>query len=135
MGRLMREDDVEVEVPLTMTMMTMAATMTMVGAPPRCPKGSGTSSRPPSEGMRQNSAPLGSPRPTRRDWDRPGVGGVGTPTTGPDDHRDPDGGKIEEGIEGGEDGRTHARDFKRASYVARIAPPMPPRGQRREGVD
>jgi hypothetical protein len=60
------------------------------------------------------------------------VGGVGTPTMGLDDHRNPDGEKIEEGIEGGEDER---RDFERASYVARIAPPMPPRGLRRKGVD
>jgi hypothetical protein len=43
-------------------------------------------------------------------------------------------GKIKEGIEGGEDRRTHARDFKQASYVVQIAPPMPPRGQRRKGV-
>jgi hypothetical protein len=41
-------------------------------------------------------------------------------------HHDPDGGKIEEGIEGGENGRTHARNFERALYVARIAPPMLP---------
>jgi hypothetical protein len=94
--------------------------------------GSGTSSRPPSKGTRRNSASRGSRRPPRRDRDRLGVGGVGTPTTGPDDHRDPDGEKIEEGIEGGEDGR---RDFKRASYVARIAPLMLPRGRRRKGVD
>ncbi len=72
------------------------------------------------------STPRGSRRPPHRDRDRPGVGGVGTPTTGLDDHRDPDGEKIEEGIEGGEDGRTHARDFERASYVAQIAPPMLP---------
>ena len=59
------------------------------------------------------------------------------PTIGLEDHRDPDAEKIEEGIEGGEDGRTHAhaRDFERASYVARIVPPMLPRGRRREGVD
>ncbi len=54
------------------------------------------------------------------------MGQVGTPTTGLDDHRSPDGEKIEEGIEGGEDRCTHARDFERLSYVARIAPPMLP---------
>jgi hypothetical protein len=37
---------------------------------------------------------------------------------GLDNHRNPDGEIIEEGIEGGEDGRTHARGFERASYVA-----------------
>jgi hypothetical protein len=36
-------------------------------------------------------------------------------TTGLDDDQDSDGEKIEESIEGGEDGRTHARDFERAS--------------------
>ncbi len=46
--------------------------------------------------------------------------------TGLEDHRNPDGGKIKEGIEGGEDGCTHARDFERALYVARIAPSMLP---------
>jgi hypothetical protein len=45
---------------------------------------------------------------------------------GLDDHRDPDGEKIEEGIEGGEDGCTHACNFERALYVVRIAPPMLP---------
>jgi hypothetical protein len=54
------------------------------------------------------------------------------PTMGPDDHHDPSGEKIEEGIEGGED--EHC-DFKQALYVVRIALPMPPRGQRRKGVD
>jgi hypothetical protein len=132
MGRTTREDDVEVGVPSTTTMMTMAAATTTVGAPPRCPVGSGATSRPPSKGIRRNSAPRGSRRPPRRDRDRLGVGGVGTPTTGPDDHRDPDGEKIEVVIEGGEDGR---RDFKRASFVARIAPPMLPRARRRKGVD
>jgi hypothetical protein len=47
--------------------------------------------------------------------------------TGLDDHRDPDGEKIEEGVEGGEDGRTHAlmqlragvaRGANRAAYLA-----------------
>jgi hypothetical protein len=52
------------------------------------------------------------------------VGGVGTPTTGLDDNRDPDGEKIEQGIEGGEDGRTHAPNFKWASYVVQIVLPM-----------
>jgi hypothetical protein len=37
--------------------------------------------------------------------------------TGLNDHYNPDGEKIEEGTEGGEGGRTHARDFERASYV------------------
>jgi hypothetical protein len=41
--------------------------------------------------------------------------------------------KIKEGIEGGEDGCTHTRNFERASYVAQIAPLMLPRGQWREG--
>jgi hypothetical protein len=45
-------------------------------------------------------------------------------TTRLDDHHDPNGEKIEEGIEGGEDGRTHARGFERALCMARIAPPM-----------
>ncbi len=49
------------------------------------------------------------------------MGGVGTPTTGLDDHCNPDGEKNREGIEGGEDGHTHARNFERASYVAQIA--------------
>jgi hypothetical protein len=48
------------------------------------------------------------------------------PTTGLDNHCNPDAEKIKEGIKGGEDGRTHARDFKQASYVAQIAPPMLP---------
>jgi hypothetical protein len=43
---------------------------------------------------------------------------------GLDNHHKPYGEKIEEGIEGGEDGRTHARDFERALYVVQIAPPM-----------
>jgi hypothetical protein len=63
------------------------------------------------------------------------VGGVRTLTTGLDDHHDPDGGKIEEGIEGGQDGCMHAYDFKQASYVVRIMPPMLLRGRQREGVD
>ncbi len=130
MGRPACEDDVKVGVPLMTTMMTMAAATTTVEVPPTCPMGSGTSSRPPSKGTRQNSAPKGSRRPLRWDWDRLGVGGVGTPTTWPDDHRDPDGEKIEEGIEGGDDGRFN---FERASYVARIAPPMLPRGRRKKG--
>jgi hypothetical protein len=56
-------------------------------------------------------------------------------TTGLDDHPDPDGGKIKEGIEEGEDGRMHAHNLEWASYVAGIVPPMLPRGQRREEVD
>jgi hypothetical protein len=132
MGQPTHEDNVEAGVLSTTTMMTMAAMTTTVGAPPRCPTGSGTISRPPSKGMRRNSAPRGSRRPPCRDRDRPGVGGVGTPTMGLDDHRNPDGEKIKEGIEGGEDERCY---FERASYVARIAPPMPPRGQRRKGED
>jgi hypothetical protein len=48
------------------------------------------------------------------------------PMTGLDNHRDPDGEKIEDGIEGGEDERTHAHNFEQVSYVARIAPPMLP---------
>jgi hypothetical protein len=39
-------------------------------------------------------------------------------------------GKNRRGIEGGEDGHTHARDFEQALYVAQIAPPMLQRGQR-----
>ncbi len=54
------------------------------------------------------------------------MGGVRTPTTVLDDHRGPEEEKIKEGIEGGEDGRTHTRNFKQALYVARIAPPMLP---------
>jgi hypothetical protein len=64
-----------------------------------------------------------------------GGGGVRTPTTGLDNHRNPDGEKIEEGIEGWEDRCTHTRDFERALYVVQIGPPMLPRGQQREGVD
>ncbi len=60
------------------------------------------------------------------------MGGVRTPTTGPDDHCNPNGEKIKEGIEGGDDGHC---DFERALYMAQIAPPMLPRGQRRKGVD
>ncbi len=55
--------------------------------------------------------------------------------TGLEDYCNPDMKKIEEGIKGGEDGRMHARDFERALYVAQIAPPMLPRGRRREGLD
>jgi hypothetical protein len=44
---------------------------------------------------------------------------------GPDIHHNPDGEKIKEGIERGEDGRC---DFKQALYVARIMPPTLPRG-------
>jgi hypothetical protein len=121
-----------VGVLLTTTMMTMMAVTTMVGAPPRCPMGSGTSSMPPLKGTRQNLAPRGSRLPPRWDRDLLGVGGVGMPTTGPDNHCDPNRGKIKEGIEGGEGGR---RDFERASYVAQTAPLMLLRGQRRKGVD
>jgi hypothetical protein len=110
----MRKDDVEAGILSTMMMMTMAATTTTVGGLPRCPTGSGTSSRPPLKGTRQNLAPWGSQRPPRQDWDRPGGGGFRMPTTGPDDHHDPNGEKVEEGIEGGEDGRC---DFEQASYV------------------
>jgi hypothetical protein len=45
---------------------------------------------------------------------------------GLEDHCDPNGEKIEEGIEGGEDGRTHTHNFKRASYMVQIVPPMLP---------
>ncbi len=64
-----------------------------------------------------------------------GRGGVGTPTTGLEDHRDLNGEKIKERIEGGEDRCTHARDFKQALYVAHIVPLMLLRVQRREGGD
>ncbi len=119
-------------VPLATTMMTMAAITMMVGALPRCPMGSGTSSRPPSKGTKQNLASRGSWRPPHWDRDWLGVGGFGMPTTGPDNHRNLNGGKIEEGIEGGEDRR---RDFERVFYVVQIAPPMPPRGRWRKGMD
>jgi hypothetical protein len=132
MGRRTGEDDIEVGVPSTTTMMMMAVATTMVGAPPRCPMGLGMTLRPPLKGTRQNLAPRGSRRPPRQDQDWLRVGGVGTPITGPGDHRNPDGDKVEEAIEGGEDGR---HDFKRASYVAQIVPPMLPRGRRRKGVD
>jgi hypothetical protein len=56
-------------------------------------------------------------------------------TTGLDDHRNPNGKKLKEGIEGGEDGRTHTRDFKRASYVVQTTLPVLPRGQQREMVE
>jgi hypothetical protein len=94
MGQTMHEDDVKVGVPSTTTMMTMSATMTTVGALPRCLTRSGTSSRPPSKGTRQNLVSWGSRRPPF--WDRNwlGVGGVGTPTTGLEDHRNPDGEKV-----------------------------------------
>ncbi len=75
---------------------------------------------------------LGVAAPPRWERDWPGVGGVRTPTTWLDDRHDPDRGKVEEGIEGGEDKR---RNFERASNVAQIAPPMRPRGRRRKGVD
>ena len=42
--------------------------------------------------------------------------------TGPDDHRNPDGEKVDKGIEGGEEG---SRNFEQALYVARFVPPMP----------
>jgi hypothetical protein len=121
-----------VGVPSTSTMMTMVVATMMVGAPPRCPMGSGMSLRPPLKGTRQNLAPRGSRRPPRLERDWLGVGGVRTPTMGPDDHRDPDGEKIKEGIEGGEDRRCN---FEWASCVARIAPPMLPRGGWKKGVD
>ncbi len=54
------------------------------------------------------------------------MGGVGTPTTGLDNHCNPNGEKMEEGIEGGEEGHTHACNLERASYVAQITPPMLP---------
>ncbi len=95
--------------------MMMAAATTTVGAPPRCPMGLGTSSRPPLKGARQNLNPRGSRRPPHQDPDQLGVGGVGMPTTGPDNHCNPDGGKIEEGIEGGDNG---CCDFEQALYVA-----------------
>ncbi len=123
--RPMREDDVEAGVPLTRILVTMVATTTTVGAPPRCPTGSGTTLRPPSKGTRRNLAPRGLWCPPRPDQDRLGVGGAPTPTTGLDDHRNPDGGNVNEGIEGGEDGSC---DFEQALYVARFAPPMPLRG-------
>ncbi len=46
------------------------------------------------------------------------MGGVGTPLTGLEDHHDPNTEKLKEGIEGGEDGRMHARDFELVPYVA-----------------
>jgi hypothetical protein len=94
MDQPMREDNVEAGVPLTMTMMTMAVATTMVGAPPRCPTGLGTSSRPPSKRTKPNLAAWGSWRPPRWDQDWPGVGGARTPTTGPDNHRNPMGKKL-----------------------------------------
>jgi hypothetical protein len=132
MGRPRREDDVKVGVLSTTTMMTMAAATTMVGAPPRCPMGSEISLRPPLKGTRQNLAPRRSRHPSHQDQDWLGVWGVRMPTTGPDNHHNPYREKVEKGIEGGEDGH---RDFKRASYVAGIVPPMLPRGQQRKGVD
>ncbi len=65
---------------------------------------------------------MGSWRPPRRDQDRPGVGGARTPTTGPADHRNPDGEKVDKGIEGGEEG---SPNFEQALYVGRFVPPMP----------
>jgi hypothetical protein len=92
MDRLMRKDNIEAGVPLTMTMMT-----------------------------KRNLAPRGSWRPPQWDQDRPGVGGAQTPMTGLDDHRNPDGEKVDKGVEGGEDGSHH---FERASYVVQFAPPI-----------
>jgi hypothetical protein len=114
------------------TMMTMAAATTTVGALPRCSMRLGISSRPPLKGTRQHFAPRGLRRPPHWDQDRLGGGGVRMPTTGPDDHCNPNGVKIKEGIEGGEEGPL---DFKRALYVAQIATTMLPRGQQRKGVD
>jgi hypothetical protein len=125
MGRPTRKDDDEVGVPSTTTMIMMAAATTMVGVPPRCPMGLRTSLRPPLKGMRQNLAPRGLQHPPHQDRDRLGARGVGTPTSGSDDHCNPDGEKVKEGIEGGEDGRC---DFEQVLYTAQIAPPMLPRG-------
>ncbi len=47
-------------------------------------------------------------------------------TTGLDNNRNPNREKVKEGIEGGEDGCTHTRDFEWALYMAQIAPPMLP---------
>ncbi len=82
---------------------------------------------------------LGSAQFLDRQQDQP-LGGRGVPPVGigigggwGESERRPQGwtiianeGKIEEGIEGGEDGGTHARDFEQALYVAQIAPPMLP---------
>ncbi len=53
-------------------------------------------------------------------------------TTGLDDHPNPNREKTKEGIEGGEDKHCN---FEWASYMAPIAPPMPPRDQQRNGED
>jgi hypothetical protein len=82
----MHKDNVKAGVQLTMTMM-----------------------------IKWNLAPWGLWRPPQRDQDWPGVGGARMPTMGPDDHCNPDGEKVDKGIEGGEDG---SRNFEQASYVA-----------------
>jgi hypothetical protein len=89
------KDNIEAGVPSTTTMMMrMVAKRTTVGAPLRCLMGLGTSLRPPSIRMRQTLAPWGSPCCSHQDWEQPGVGGVGPPMAGPDDHRDLDGKKL-----------------------------------------
>jgi hypothetical protein len=122
---------------LTTTMMTMAvATATrMTGGTAEMPDRVGDEFEAPLKGTRQNSALWGSRRPPRWDWVQLGVGGVRTLTTGLDNHCNPNAEKNEEGIEGGEDGRTHAHDFEWALYMAQFLPPMLPRGQRKKGVD
>ncbi len=100
---------------MTTTMMTMAVMTTTIGGAAEMPDGVGEEFEAPLERDEAKFGPSGVAAFPCRDRDRPGLGGVGTPTTGLDDHRDPDGGKIEEGKEGGEDGR---RDFELASYVA-----------------
>jgi hypothetical protein len=96
------------------------------------PNGLGTRLSPPLKVARRNSAPHGVPVSPLLG---PGSarGGVSqNSNNGADDHCNPDGGEIKEGIEGGED---ECPNFKRALYVAQIAPPMPPRGRQRKVVD
>jgi hypothetical protein len=102
------------------------------GGAAEMPNKIGDKFEPPLKGTRQNLASWGSRRPPHWDQACLGVRGVRTPTTGWDNHHDPDWEKNKEGIEGGEDKHCN---FKRVSYMAQIALPMPPRGQRRKGVD
>jgi hypothetical protein len=77
--------------------MTVTTTMTTGGAA-AMPDGVGDEFEAP---LKRAEVEFGPWRPPRRDRDRLGVGGVGTPTTGLDDHRDPDGEKIEAGVVSG----------------------------------
>jgi hypothetical protein len=113
MGQPTHKDDVKAGVPLTTTMMTVAAIRTTVGGGAEIPDGVGDKFEAPLKRDEAEFHPSGVTASPPLGSGSAGGGGVGTPTTGPDNHRNPDGGKIKEGTItiGGEDGRCN---FKRA---------------------